>query len=289
MSATLCIDIGQTLIKAAVLKDDDVRSVKDLREVRTHVIPTLGWLNESFSRLVDESYWPSLTHNHSFAEYDRLAVTIPAKVIGGRLSPQSPLLQWGMPEDPAQALRESLRRDDLEIRIVNDAHAWLEGAIAYFRMAGKKITFPCALIALGTGIAFAYAETKEQFRLVEFVEEPLDWTPLRKVAGVTAEVYEILGEPFFESVRHEHKDWDFERICEEFSGRFTAFLNTVLPRFPFKTLFIGGGHADYLHRADIRTDTPVDQVFALRGRKRDIDIDADLIPLLGLLRLAGSH
>lgn len=284
MSATLCIDIGQTRIKAAVLKDD-VASLDDLRKAKSHVVPTLGWLNASFPRLIDESYWPSLTYNHPIEPFERLAITVPTKVVDGRIHAASPLLKWGMPQDPAVALQRHADLPALRIRIANDAHAWLQGAIAYCDLARKPFAFPCALIAVGTGIAFAVAESAERFEVVEFADERIDWTPLRKEADITAEVYEMLGVPFFDAVRRDHKDWDFAHICEVYTRRFTVFLNIVMRRWQFRTLFIGGGHANYLHRSDIRTETPVDHVIALRGRNRDIDIDADLIPLLGLLNI----
>ena len=263
----------------------DLRSIDELRKIKARVIPTLGWLNHSFPRLLDPEYWPSLTYDHPFDEYDRIGITVPSKVTEGTLSEHSSLLKWGMPRDIAGELRQRSGQE-LEVKLLNDAHAWLAGAICHSDLAGQRVDYPCALIALGTGIAFAYAERADRFKLVEFVEERIDWTPLRKVADTTAEVYEILGIHFFDTVRREHKDWDFARICDEFTNRFTTFLNIVLPHFPFHTLFIGGGHANYLHRSDIRTETPVERVVALRGRTPDIDVDADLIPLLGVLQLS---
>lgn len=58
MKHTLCIDIGGTRIKSAVLPEHP--TLEQVRKASPMVIRTRGWLNHSLTKLIDPGHWTSL-------------------------------------------------------------------------------------------------------------------------------------------------------------------------------------------------------------------------------------
>jgi hypothetical protein len=71
MSNILCIDIGGTRIKAAILNNNiDLNS---LRNTKVEIIRSLGWLNSSLPSIISKNHPASIIQQYtSLTDYDKI-------------------------------------------------------------------------------------------------------------------------------------------------------------------------------------------------------------------------
>ena len=256
MKKILCIDIGGTRIKSAVLPEHP--TFDDVQKAPRMVVRTLGWLNHSLPKLLDPGHWPSLaSHYHKQGiKYDAVALSVPGIIDGGGLFKRADLVNGPaqVPENLLSALKESA---GCPVSVVKDADAWMMGFQVYERQIGINSEFPAVLMAFGTGFGISAASSSTYVASIEVGARPSrSWQRLATASGYNItecwHIHRIIGRPFFEYVENERKDWDHIRIRDEYSKRVNAALNDILPWIEvnmgaaIRTVVLAGGNAEYV-------------------------------------------
>jgi hypothetical protein len=104
------------------------------------------------------------------------------------------------------------------------------------------------------------------------------------------EVHSILGTAFFDWVTQDKRHWPYQRIRVEFTNRVVGLLGDIIPVIdrhsgPTKTIAVGGGNVEFVSIRAVEDRFGL-QVKSLWGQR--VSISPDLIPLLGLHRLASD-
>lgn len=280
VSRILAVDIGATRIKwgsfQLPLRRDECLAT------RTGSRPSLGWLNGHLPELFAAS-----RSEFGVAHLDGVAVALCSPVHREGASVQGWLRRHGVPEDLQAHLEQVSGRP---VWLVNDAVAWLRGAIRLCALLNLPFERPAYLFTLGTGAGIARVDETGGCHALEFQ----GWFKGRRVAETAGwhsavflphQLHQIVGRDFFEWVRHDHLDWSEARIQLEFSRRVAAMIRDVCKdrqklEPAARTVLIGGGHAPYL----------LPQEIAQRCGARLILLhtlvpggSSDLVPLLGSL------
>ena len=293
MKYTLCIDIGGTRIKSAVLPEHP--TFEQIREAPSMVVRTLGWLNHSLPKLVDPGHWPSLAAHYrkQGIKYDAVAVSVPGVIDGVGLFKRNDLVHGPakVPENLLEALRKSA---GCPVTAIKDADTWMMGFQAYVRNQKIKLEFPAVLMAFGTGFGISAAASEDNVASIEASGRPINsWIKLAIASGYNItqgwHVHRIIGRPFFEYVENQHKTWDHLFIRDEYTKRVKAALEDILPWIegnlgsPVRTCVLAGGNAEYV---SVRTLSESGRkVISLTDRLSKLP--PDLITVLGVE--ASSH
>ena len=283
----LCIDIGGTRIKSAVLPEhptfDQVKNAPSL------VVRTLGWLNHSLPKLLDPGHWPSLAaHYHKQGiNYDAVALSVPSVIDAEGLFKRADLTH-GPAKVPERLLASLSKSAGCPVSVVKDADAWMMGFQAYARQTGIKAEFPSVLMAFGTGFGISAAASLDNVVSLEASSRlAKSWKKLAAASGYNItegwHVHQIIGRPFFEYVEKSQQAWDHLAIRDEYTKRVTAALDDILPWIegalgPIRTLVLAGGNAEYV---SVRSLSRVARnVISLTGRSSKLS--PDLITVLGV-------
>ena len=282
---TLCIDVGGTRIKSSVINHDF--KMADLNRQSLVTMRSLGWLNKNLENLLSVDNWAGLGFNISIADYDDVAIAMCTEVgKDGEIKGHKASL--GVPKDLQDRLSRSI--GNKPVRIINDAEAWLKGAIRFSLANQKLIQYPCLALTFGTGVGYAWAKSFDSIRSTEFGGFVCNWSRLRKVAGyfdVTphiAVVHEIMGKSFFNWVMRDKPDWSYLKIRAEYTNRFIALVEDIVDERKKQplTIFIGGGNAEYISVRTAKAKLRFADIVCFRSP--ETIINPDYIPLLGLLK-----
>lgn len=288
MSNILCIDIGGTRIKAAILRDNI--DLFTLKNTKVEVVRSLGWLNSSLPEIVSKTHPASIFQkNSNFNDFDYISIGVPVQVIkdGNEICGHY-VQKRGLPRDLKQSFENQC---NCRVVIINDAVCWLSGAINYYSLCGIKIKFPCLFIALGTSVGIGYAELMHHIENLELSNHNHRFTHLSQVSGQLIDnggkAHACLGEKYFNTIKNDHKDWTYLNIKTEFTKRIIALLSDIKDKnivnfADLKTIFIGGGNAEYVD-FDILRNKLEKHVFMITSN--NVDINPDLIPLLGQINM----
>jgi hypothetical protein len=288
MSNILCIDIGGTRIKAAILKND--MDLNFLKNTKVEIIRSLGWLNSSLPSLISKNHPASIIQQYTnLTDYDYISISVPVNVINDGTEINGNYVERrGLPQDLKKAFEE---KSKCEVFIMNDSICWLSGALNYYGLNEVKVEFPCLLIALGTGVGLGYASQMYHMENLELSNHYHRFSQLSQASVQLIDrgwkVHACLGEKYFYSLKNEHKDWTYLNIQDDFTKRITALLLDIKDKnlinfIDLKTIFIGGGNASYVN-SDILIDDLQKNVLILTSRS--LQINPDLIPLLGQVKL----
>ena len=284
MRSVLCVDIGGTRIKAAILPERIDLEILKARPVCA--IRTLGWLNRSLPEIISPNNWASVIGRDSLSEpYTEIAIDVPGPVENGRFC-RSDL---SVPVDLRNAFR---KYTDSKITLVKDADAWIIGAIAYFDFVREIVEYPALALIFGTGVGASVAYDHNTFISLEISKWATGFPRLEAAAGRAIrqrwEVHKILGKRFFQWVDEKNRDWNYEDIRNQFTKRVVALVQDLIPALALSadrlsTLIIGGGNAEFVSARTLtnQTGTAVKSLWSRR-----IPVNPDLIPLLGLQTLA---
>lgn len=276
MTTTLCIDVGGSRVRAAVMEGTE--SLSSLRRKRVTSVRSLGWLNETLPQLVDPSNAASIAARIGDS-YEAIAVAVPGAVRDGMFTRTG----LAVPRDLADAFARASGRKTI---VMNDAEAWATGSVRFAALSGKSFALPALVLVLGTGVGCAIVLDEGRTVAVEISAWPLPFAQLESVAGRAIDeswqAHAMVGHPFVEWVASDKPGWSFERICREYTRRIRALLEDVAPELSrlhgeFRTLVIAGGNADLV---DVHKLSLVSNVVA--WNRASADIDPDLIPLIGL-------
>jgi hypothetical protein len=288
MSNILCIDIGGTRIKAAILNNNiDLNS---LRNTKVEIIRSLGWLNSSLPSIISKNHPASIIQQYtSLTDYDYISISVPVNVINnGTEINGNRVERRGLPQDLKKAFED---QSNCEVFIMNDSICWLSGALNYCRLNEVKIEFPCLLIALGTGVGLGYSSHMYHSENLELSNHYRRFPQLSQASVQLIDrgwkVHGCLGEKYFYSLKNEHKDWTYLDIQDDFTKRIMALLLDIKDKnlinfMDLKTIFVGGGNASYVN-SDILSNNLQKNIYMLT--LSNLQINPDLIPLLGQINI----
>lgn len=280
----LCIDIGATRIKWSVLHDKP--SLSELEVAAIGGMRSLGWFNAHLRDILNGTVWGSIMEaDRQLSDFDRLAVSICCGV-----DPDTEKLcgyhvdHHGLPSD----LKVKFERliGGRPVRLINDAEAWLRGAVAIAGLKNIGVQWPAVGLSFGTGVGIAIAYGPGKVEPREFAG-PFLPTQLSRAAGLSEtakgwEVNEILSKRFFEWVEQVQYHWSYIEIREAFTDRVLGLLNDLASQIVAPvTLFIGGGNAELVSVRQIQDAAGISVIpmsKATLGR-----MNPDIVPLLGLL------
>ncbi len=288
MKHILCIDIGGTRIKSAVLPERP--TLEQVREAPSMVIRTLGWLNHSLTKLVDPAHWPSLAAYYKARgiRYDAVALSVPG-VIDGEGRFKRPDLIHGSAKVPELLLKALSDIAGCPVTVIKDADAWMMGFQTYAETQGIETVYPAVLMAFGTGFGISAATSADNVASIEASERPVhSWKRLAASSGFKLtegwHVHRIIGRPFFEFVETSKADWDHLKIRDEYTNRVEAALNDILPWIegsigrPIRTCVLAGGNAEYVSVRSLAAEGR--NVISLTDRLSNLP--PDLITVLGV-------
>ncbi|MHC4129269.1 MAG: hypothetical protein ACYS15_18885 [Planctomycetota bacterium] len=290
MSKILCVDIGGTRIKAAVLPPE--ASHRDAQGAQLVMVPTLGWLNDSLPRLLTpENVSAILQRGPVEPEYDAIRVAVPGPVTEGRYFERQDLWAQGVPRHLKGAFEK--HSDPLSVWLLNDADAWAVGIVRSPELFQTPLEYPSLALTLGTGVGISVASSPSEIVSLEVAASPsITWDRLTATAGPTihdsCQVHQILGREFFEWVAGQKKRWSAERIRQEFTKRVIAFVLDARDSLyeglgedfgAFKSLVVGGGNAEHVSLRDLKRETAHDVRVLARSA---LLVVPEVIPLLGL-------
>lgn len=278
----LCIDIGATRLKCAVLPRPT--NWEDLSGLQTDAMRILGWLNRSMEDLLNPRNGVALNHaRRQLPACDSIAIGLCTELdASGKISGH--LRGRGVPAD----LKERFERQTgKRVILINDAEAWLRGALTYCELNPSKPGGSVAgkrSLALIFGTAVGWASGKDPKCVVPEEFNPgFKATHLSKAAGTNVDgwaVHRILGKPFFDWVARDKPDWSYPTIRKEFTRRVIALHKDIESlRGRPDTLFIGGGNAEYVSIREVEKSLGVPVIVL---REPELEIPPDLVPLLGL-------
>lgn len=278
MKKVLCIDVGGTRIKAAVLPERLTDSV--LARQPICVLGTLGWLNGSLPELLSPDNPFSLVNQPGLAaDYNAVAIGVPGPVVDGRFL----RTDLGVPEELG---REFERFTDKPVRVVKDADAWTIGAATWTLRSDQEIAYPALGLTLGTGVGMSLAQGPDDFRSLEVSAMAVHFAETERASGYAIDqnwkVHHVLGNPFFEWVRADKRHWTRRRVRQEYSKRVVAFVRDLRSCLPLRSVLLGGGNAVFVSADTVQTGTDLDtKSFSDAGN----NVRADLLSLIGLHRL----
>ena len=245
MTATLCVDVGGSRIRAAVLGASD--SLPSLRRKRVVSVRSLGWLNETLPQLVTPSNAAHIAEQVG-EPYENIAVAVPGAVSDGMFL----RTELGIPRDLAAAFTHA---SGIQTVVVNDAEAWAVGSVGFAALSGNAFALPAVVLILGTGVGCAIAVDDRRAVPVEIGEWPLPFRRLETAASRAIDepwqAHEMVGHRFVEWVASDKPHWSFERVCREFTQRISALVEDLVPELvrrhgEIRTLVIGGGNVDLI-------------------------------------------
>ena len=248
---------------------------------------SLGWLNAHLKEVLDGTIWGAITNpDRRLVDFDRVAVSVCCGV-----EPGSQRLcgfhvdQHHVPPD----LKEKFERrvNGRPVTLMNDAEAWMRGALAIADLKGVAVQWPSLALSFGTGVGYALACGPGAIEPREFCE-PLHPVRLSRAAGREGlhpwDVHGILGKPFFDWVERDQHDWSYVDIRRAYTDRLVGLLKDLAEQSVApKTLFVGGGYAEYVSVHQVQDATgicTVPMVKPILGR-----MSPDLIPLFGILKI----
>lgn len=256
MKQILCIDIGGTRIKSAVLPK--CPTLEQVKNASSKVIRTLGWLNHGLPELLNPSHWASLAkyYQDQGQEYDAVAVSVPGPVSGDGVFCRKELVN-GPAKVPKQLKDAFKALAGRPVSLIKDADAWMMGFLSHQELLGIETKFPAVIITLGTGAGVSVATGVDRIRSLEVNDIPTGaWRELvaasRYKIPESWHVHKIIGHPFFEWVEKERKGWDYLRIRSEFTTRVEAALSDMVPWMEdrlgsqVRTIVLAGGNAEFV-------------------------------------------
>jgi len=280
---TLCVDIGGTRIKYAII--DNAKDLNQLKGEKTNNTLTLGWLNHSLPDLFRSENKLGIVYQYQEGEFDRVAIGFP-----GSINPDGELRDRGdLVEEPRKVPREIRAKIEKLVKkpvvVINDADAWLRGIKVIHENNSSFLS-----IILGTGIGVGIMQSDANTPDLIDVNH-LSWkgSNLEKEAGKSinppCKVHGIVGKGFFPWVENEKKYWDAERIRKKYTCRVDALLKDIinassLSASTLQKIYFAGGGAEWLDSENLGKESG--RKVEILTRTHGLEFDPDLIPLIGL-------
>lgn len=284
-SDVLCIEIGGTRIKAAILPKTLTQD--SFSEIEAMHFPTQSksWSvhSEKFAQLFDLS-----SENPLSALLKKPYQEISLSVSGPVYDNHRYLDVWnrGIPYALRHACEEYTKR---KVTIDNDAVCWAKGYLFYRQLQAQQVLFPCLALTLGTGIGAALIQSESTVLGIELAFIDCSFPRLEALAkgqpaapdfGKWGQIHRTLGSSFF--------DWvgETESSRAEYNRRLIALIEDVREylrdamNIEFSSVCVGGGHSRFIQQSDL-FPVPVDILSPQLLQQQGVSPDA--IQLLGCL------
>jgi ROK family len=289
MKSILCVDVGGTRIKYAVLPQKS--KLENISSSKLFNLRTLGWLNDSFSNLFSKHHWASVISKNSISNYTDIAVSVPGPISEGKYFKRNDLIDRGMPKN----LKESIQKSsDMPVTLIKDADAWAIGVAKYLKLKKSDVNFPILVLAFGTGVGASIIKSPSEFYSIEISKAPCKFIHLSNKSGNSVDqswkVHNRIGNHFFEWVSKDRPNWSYDKIRSEFTKRVSAFILDMRNILPgdlnkFETVVLGGGNSEYVSVTEVKNDSGKN---VITFWNRHLEINPDFIPLLGLSHIQSN-
>jgi len=285
----LCVDIGGTRIKSAII--DSEENLERIKLTETKNILTLGWLNHSLTELFSTKNKLGIVHQYYEKKFDQVAICFPGSFSSfGVLKDRDDLVK-GSPKVPRNIKAKIENVVNKPVVVINDADAWLRG----IKVTHDNDSIFLSII-LGTGVGVGIMPSNANSPDLIDVNH-LSWTGsnLEKVAGkqinLSWEVHGIVGKGFFSWIENERKEWCKDKIRKEYTSRAVALLKDIVrstsdSNFPIERIYFGGGGAEWLDSEIIEKERGIK--VEILTRMHGLEFNPDLIPLIGLGHLVSE-
>lgn len=291
MANILCIDIGGTRIKSALLNDEI--TIEELKNTNVKTMETLGWMNSSLPQIMCKNHPASLIHdNENLGHYNSIAIGVPLKVVDNGKIVEGHYIKFGVPKNLFEAFKEKAHCD---IVITNDGRAWIHGILEYFQLCSIEIEFPCLAVVLGTGVGLAYSDSYTKIKGLEFSHHNHNFKHLSTIINEDihdgSRIHDLLGKRFFHDIEDKYKTWTYLEIQNEYTERLLCLFKDMeeanLYNFKnVKSIMIAGGNSKYLSLSSLKSSINKSTYIL---DKNFLQLNPDLISLLGLVSLANKN
>ncbi|MBA2369916.1 MAG: hypothetical protein H0V82_13000 [Candidatus Protochlamydia sp.] len=275
-TSILCLDIGCTRIKSALLPKNP--TLEELKNASVYIYESEKWLNSTLPQLFKEIPQASAPSTHG------ICMAMPGLVIDHSFFERGDLTV-------ERSLKESIERTAGSTTFLEtDDIIWMRGIVELQKLRQKKILYPCACIAIGTGVAISIAfndENYSSFPLPDKCEELERYTG--DILNYPWERHGLLGKAFFELAAA--KQMSDELIREEHTNRVDFLINDLKKKFQenkikVNSIFIAGGNSRHLIIEKLKINHSDIKIVGMTPKiMQKCQINADLIPLLGLVRI----
>lgn len=278
----LCVDVGGSRIKCALLSRR--ATLEDLKNTSVSIYDSSKWLNGTFPKVFEAMPKESITSSLG------IHVAMPGKIIDHAFFERDDI-------SVPRSLKDEIEKNTgVTAFLESDDVTWLRGMIEFQKLRKKKIQYPCACIAIGTGVAVSIALSDTQ--CVSFqIEKCREFKALERNTGVQLkhlwEVHQLIGREFFATASE--NQMSESSIREEHTKRVSALIEDLMNKFRedginIESLFIGGGNSRYLTLNELKTKhSDIKIVGMTPSTMQKHHINMDLIPLLGLAKMFPDH
>jgi hypothetical protein len=284
----LCVEVGNTRIKASILPNYDL-TLEDLRKLNTIHFPSKPWLKQNIDQLFNKS---SQTPLCELLNTNSLAISL--SIFGPIYDKRTH--GCGIRNGLFENLHECLQQQvSCPIQIESDAVSWAIGALRYLQLQGRIVHFPCIAITFGTYIGVAIAENPYKISAIEIWAMSPAYTKLQPFAQVynlqecpvavllKKHIDTISGGELGTEEKMKTYRSEFNLHVQAFVNDISEHMQKVFPSLPkIQSVLIGGGYSRFIDLLDNNSVTNFilsPQVLSAQG------IDSDIIQLLGCQRL----
>lgn len=284
----LCVDIGGTRIKAAVLHPEI--TLQELQGVSTIALESKEWLNEDIPQLFSPNF-PGNLHEKIGIKYDEVSMCVRCPIMDGTycVVPKEHL-----PREIKQQCQEAAK---CPVVVECDAGTWARGALYWQGLIKQNVLFPCLGITLGTGIGVALISAPDDIINIEIsvIDTPFErlfdlakGQPLKQEYGRPAP-HDAIGMPYFLWSKKERPSHDFQLIQKEFNARILAFIKDMQDYLrnklgiEMRSIMIGGGNSRLLISQDLEKELEKEIILLDPNNIAKYGVSFDIVSLLGCL------
>lgn len=285
----LCVDIGGSRIKAAVLHPEI--TLKELQNTSTISFESKKWLNEDIPQLFNPDILGNL-YEKTGVECDEVSIGVRGPVMDGTycLVPKEHL-----PREMRKKCREAAK---CPVFLECDTGIWARGALHWQSLIKQDVLFPCLGITFGTGIGVALISAPDDIinieisvidapfaRLLELAKNQ----PLKQEYGRPAP-HDAIGMPYFFWKQKENTFSNPRVIQNEFNMRVLAFIEDMQDYMKglgmkAESVIIGGGNSRFIIPQDLERTLGKQVALLSPDSVSQYGVSFDVISLLGCLKI----
>jgi len=279
---TLCIEVGHTRIKAAILPQKP--TLQGLKNSKTFAYPSKPWLQQNLEKLFQKNRASPL---YALLHKNPSAISLS---IFGPIYDHS-RYDLGKPHSIVPVnLKEVLEKElGRELHIESDSVSWAIGALEYLKLHSEKLPLPSLAITLGTGIGVALIENANSVVAIELWAKPI---PLPRLELLTDKrpAHRVFGKKYLDTLfkGEEFVDEGMISYSRTYNQQLMACIEDLsaylsdLFSIPISSVIIGGGYSRFI---DLSSEER--EIRLLHPQKLSQEgLSPDIIQLLGCLRQA---